>query len=84
MRWRWWRKKSIPRIKIINYLIRNNKTYEILFKGQQLFLNKKNIWTRTKEKIPSDVTCILKLIGTSPRSFGKRAKRKTRTSEGSN
>ena len=73
----WWKKKeSIPKIKIINFVIRNNRIYEILFNGQELFLNKKKIWIRAEEKIPSDVTCILRFLGTGPQKFRQQAKKK--------
>jgi len=80
----WWKKKSIPKIKIINFVIRNNRVYKILFNGQELSLNKKKIWARVDEKIPFNVYCILKFLGTGPQNFRKKAKRKTKTSKGSN
>jgi len=80
----WWRKKSILKIKIINFVIRNNRTYKILFNGRELFLDKKKIWMRTEEKILPDVTCILEFLGTGPQNFRKKIKRKTGTSKGSN
>ena len=69
-----WKKKSIPKIKIINFVIRNNKIYEILFNGQELFLDEKKVWEKSEEKISSGVTCILKFLGTGPLDFRKRQK----------
>jgi len=80
----WWKKKSISKIKIISFVIRNNKTYQILFNGQELSLDKKKIWTRAEERIPSNLICILKFLGTGPQNFRKKIKRKTRASKGSN
>ena len=80
----WWKKKSIPKIKIINFVIRNNRTYEILFNSQELSLNKKKVWRKVEEKIPDNVTCIINFLGTGPQNFRKKVKRKTRTSKGSN
>jgi len=77
----WWRKKSVPKIKIISFVIRNNRTYQVLFNGQKLSLDKKDVWRRTDEKIPFYVYCILKFLGTGPQNFRKRIKRKTRTSK---
>lgn len=77
----WWRKKSIPKIKVINFVIRNNKTYKILFNGFELVLDKKRIWIRDDEKISFNVYCILKFLGTGPQNFRKKVKRKTRTSK---
>ena len=72
----WWRKKeSIPKIKIINFIIRNNKTYHILFNTGELFLDKKKLWTRAEEKIPLDFICIFKFLGTGPQDFRKKAKK---------
>jgi len=80
----WWRKKSVPKIKIINFVIRNNRTYKILYKNLELFIDKKKIWARDEEQISFNITCILKFLGTGPQNFRKRAKRKIRTSKGSN
>jgi len=79
----WWKKKSIPKIKIISFVIRNNRIYEVLFNDQELSIDKKKIWTRADEKISSDVICILKFLGTGPQDFRKRTKRKIETSKGS-
>jgi len=80
----WWKKKSIPKIKIINFVIRNNRTYKILFNGKELSLDKKKTWRRVDEKIPFNVYCILKFLGTGPQDFRKKGKRKTGTSKRSN
>ena len=70
-----WRKKSIPKVKIINFVIRNNRIYKILFNGEELFLDKKKIWERTEEKFRVDFTYILKFLGTGPQDFRKKAKK---------
>lgn len=73
----WRRKKeSIPKIKIVNFVIRNNRIYKILFNGHELSLDKKKIWTRTDERISSDIICILKFLGTGPQNFRQQAKKK--------
>ncbi len=72
----WWKKKPIPKIKIVSFIIRNNRAYDILYKNKKLFINKREIWARSKERIPENVICHLNFLGTGPKNFRNMAKKK--------
>jgi len=74
--WRLWRRK-FSKPKIINFILRNNRTYKILFQKNELFVDDSLTWMRENEKMESKIPYLIKFIGTSPQDFRRRIKKGT-------
>jgi len=70
-----WRRKFL-KPKIINCVMRYNRTYRILFRKNELFVNDKLTWARENENMKSNFPCSIKFIGTGPQNFRRRMKKK--------
>jgi len=68
-------KKKIPKVETINFVLRNNKTYQIMFQQGVLVVDDKIVWQLEKEKILPNITYRLKLEGTGPQNFRQRVKK---------
>ena len=66
-----WRQKS-PKPKIVNFILRNNRTYKILFRKNELFVDGKLTWTEEHFN-----NCyLIKFVGMGPQDFRQRIKKK--------
>ena len=65
--------KKLPKIEIINFVLRSNKTYQIAFQQGVLIVDGKIVW-QSEESIPPSTGYRLKLEGTGPQNFRHRVK----------
>lgn len=70
-----WQRKS-PKSRIINFVLRNNRTYRISFQRDKLFVNDKLTWTREEENMNPNICYLIKFIGTGPQDFRQRVKKR--------
>lgn len=70
-----WRRK-FPKLRVINFVVRHNRTYRMLFRKNELFIDDKLTWIRENENIELNTRCLINLIGTSPQNFRRRMKKR--------
>jgi len=71
-----WQQKS-PKLKIINFILRQNRTYRISFQRDKLFVDDKLTWIREEENMNPNICYFVRFIGTGPQDFRQRAKKRT-------
>ena len=68
-------RKKLPKVETINFVLRSNKAYQIMFQQGVLIIDDKIIWQPEEERKSSDISYRLKLEGTGPQNFRQRVKR---------
>lgn len=71
-------KKRLSKIETISFILRSNKTYQIMFQNGILAVDDKIVWQSGEESISPFAGYRLKLEGTGPQTFRRKAKIKLR------
>lgn len=75
-----WRRKFLKskflKPKVFNFIVRYNRTYQILFRKDELFIDDKLTWVKEDKNMESNFPCFIKFIGTGPQNFRRRMKKK--------
>lgn len=66
--------KKLPKVEIISFILRSNKTYQITFQDGVLIISGKIVWQQNTDATSLSPLYRLKLKGTGPQNFRQKVK----------
>lgn len=66
--------KQLPKVEIINFILRNNKTYQITFQQGVLTVDNKIVWQQNTDATSPSLLYRLRLKGMGPQNFRRKVK----------